>query len=316
MVRKYGWEALAVLPSIPNIRAEGNIYFVDSGATNATDAADEVHGHSWTNPFATLNFAISQCTANQGDIILIAPGHAETLSTTATASGTTTTEVGVDKAGITIIGLGSASLRPTFTCSATPGQIAVLAANVTIENILMVSNIADLTDMITLDAASDGCTIKNCEFRDGAANKEVVAMIDVATTVDDLTIEGCRFFSTDTNDAGLAAIRFAGSGARPTIKNNYFRGDFNTSAILGTVGAVTNALIENNYINNIDAAADNCAIAMKSDATGMIVRNLVHTGKDVTAGIVAAAMACCENYCTTVEAESGNLCPAAGDWAS
>jgi len=48
----------------------------------------------------------------------------------------------------------------------------------------------------------------------------------------------------------------------------------------------------------------------------MIVRNLVHTGKDATAGIVAAAMACCENYNTTVEAESGNLCPAAGDWAT
>lgn len=316
-VKKYGWTAQVIIDSLPGARPEGNIWMVDSGATNAANTADEsIHGCSWDTPFATLNYAISRCTASQGDIILLAPGHAETLSTTATASGTTTTEVGVDKAGITILGIGSAALRPTFTCSATAGQIAVLAANVTIENILMISSVADLTDFITLDAASDGCTIRNCEFRDGSSILEVVAMIDVATTVDDLTIEGCRFFSTDANDAGLAAIRFAGSGARPTIRNNYFRGDFNTAAILGTVGAVTNALIENNYINNIDAAADNCAIAMKSDATGMIVRNLVHTGKDATAGIVAAAMACCENYNTTVEAESGNLCPAAGDWAT
>jgi hypothetical protein len=92
--------------------------------------------------------------------------------------------VGVDKAGVHILGIGTGSLRPTFTCSATAGQIAVLAANVTIENIVMVSNIADLTDMITADASSDGLTVKNCEFRDGAANKEVVAMIDIATTVD------------------------------------------------------------------------------------------------------------------------------------
>lgn len=316
MVRKYGWEILAVLPSIPNVRAEGNVYFVDSGATNTLDSADEVHGHSWDVPFATLNFAISQCTASQGDVILLAPGHTETLSTTATASGTTTTEVGVDKAGISIIGLGTASLRPTFTCSATPGQIAVLAANVTIENIVMVSDIANLTDMITIDASSDGCTIRNCEFRDGAANKEVVAMIDVATTVDDLTIDGCRFFSTDTNDGGLAAIRFAGTGSRPIIKNCYMRGDFNTAAILGTVGKLSDVLIADNVINNIDAAADNCGISLKSDATGAIVRNLLHTGKDATAGISAAACMCCENYVTTIEAESGNLCPAAGDWAT
>jgi pectate lyase len=316
-VRKYGWEAMVIAQSLPNARPEGNIWLVDSGATNAADTADEsIHGCSWDEPFATLNYAISRCTASQGDIILLAPGHAESLSTTATASGTTTTEVGVDIAGVHILGLGTASLRPTFTCTATAGQIAVLAANVTIENIIMVSDIADLTDMITLDASSDGCTIKNCEFRDGAANKEVVAMIDIATTVDDVTIEGCRFFSTDTNDAGLAAIRFAGTGARAVIRNCYMRGDFNTSAILASAGKLTDVLIENNYINNIDAAADNAAILMKSDGTGMIVRNLVHAGKDATAGIAAAAMACCENYCTTIEAESGNLCPAAGDWAT
>lgn len=315
IVHKFGWDILAVLPSIPNIRAEGNIFFVDSGATNALDAADaSEHGSSWDLPFATLNYAISRCTADQGDVILLAPGHAETLSTTATASGTTTTEVGVDKAGVSIIGLGTASLRPTFTCSATAGQIAVLAANVTIENIVMVSSIADLTDMITLDAASDGVTIRNCEFRDGASNKEVIAMIDIATTVDDVTIDGCRFFSTDGNDAGLAGIRFAGSGARAIIKNCLFRGDFNTSCILATAGKLTDLYIADNVFNNYDAAADYNCVSIKTDATGILVRNLLHSGKSSTAGLYAAACMACENYCTNAEASSGNICPAAGDW--
>jgi len=315
MVRKYGWEILAVLPSIPNVRAEGNVFFVDSGqTTTGLDAADGEHGHSWDKPFLTLNFAISQCVASQGDVILIAPGHAETLSTTATESGTTTTEVGVDKAGISIIGLGTAALRPTFTCSATPGQIAVLAANVTIENILMVSSIADLTDFITVDADSDGCTIRNCEVRDGAIDEEVVAMIDVATTVDDLTIDGCRFFSTDGNDAGLAGIRFAGTGARAIIKNCLFRGDFNTSCILATADTLTDLYIADNVFNNYDAAADYNCISIKTDATGILVRNLLHSGKSTVAGLYAAACMACENYCTDAEASSGNICPAAGDW--
>jgi hypothetical protein len=316
-IRKYGWEALAMVQSLPGVRPEGNIFLVDSGATNAANTADEIiHGSSWETPFATLNYAISRCTASQGDIIVLAPGHAETISTTAAASGTTTTAVGVDKAGITIVGLGTAALRPTFTFSATAGQIAVLAANVTIENILCVGGIADLTDMITLDAASDGCTIKNCEFRDGGTNiLECVNMIDVATTVDDLTIDGCRFFSTDTNDAGLTAINFAGTGKRATIKNCYMRGDFNTAAIEASVGKYTDVLIANNYINNIDATAG-LAINLKSDTTGAVVRNLVHGGLNATAPIAAAACMACENYATTVEAESGNLCPAAGDWAA
>lgn len=317
MVRKYGWEILAVLPSIPNVRAEGNVYFVDSGqTTTGLDAADGEHGHSWDKPFLTLNFAISQCVASQGDVILIAPGHAETLSTTATESGTTTTEVGVDKAGVSIIGLGTASLRPTFTSSATPGQIAVLAANVTIENILMVSNIADLTDFITIDADSDGAIIRNCEFRDGGSTKEVVAMIDIATTVDDVVIDSCRFFSTDGNDAGLAGIRFAGTGARAVIKNCVFRGDFNTSCILATVGALTDLLIIDNLLNNIDAAADYNCVSIKDDATGLVARNLLHSGKAATAGLYANACMNCENYCSDVEANSGNICPTAGNWAA
>jgi hypothetical protein len=290
-VRKYGWEALAIVQSLPNARPEGNIFLVDSGATDAADTADDSHhGASWDIPFATLNYAISRCTASQGDIILLAPGHAETLSTTATASGTTTTEVGVDKAGVHILGIGTGSLRPTFTCSATAGQIAVLAANVTIENIVMVSNIADLTDMITADASSDGLTVKNCEFRDGAANKEVVAMIDIATTVDDVTIDGCRFFSTDTNDAGLAGIRFAGTGARAKITNNYFRGDFNTAAILASAGALTDIFIAHNIINNIDPNADNNCISMNAAATGAIWDNHMHTGKSNSAPQNAAAL--------------------------
>lgn len=315
-VRKYGWEALAVLSSLPNIRPEGNIYFVDIGATNALDEADNtIHGTSWELPFATLNYAVSRCTGSQGDVILVAPGHTESLSTTATASGTTTTEVGVDKAGVSILGLGTASLRPTFTLTATAGQIAVLAANVTLENLLFISDIEDLTDMITADASSDGLTVRNCEFRDGGASKEVIAMIDIATTVDDLTIDDCRFFSTDTNSAGLAAIRFAGSGARAVIKNCYMRGDFNTAAVLATVGKLTDVLIKDNNINNIDANAGK-AISLKSDATGAIVRNLVFGGLNATAPISAAACMANENYATTVEAESGNLCPAVGDWAS
>lgn len=309
MVRKYGWEILAILPGIPNVRGEGNIYFVDSGnTTTGLDKADGEHGHSWLKPFVTLNFAISQCTDGQGDVVLMAPGHAETLSTTATESGTTTTEVGVDKAGVHLIGLGTGSLRPTFTSSATAGQIAVLAANVTIENILMVGNVEDLTDQITLDGSSDGAVIRNCEFRDGGVSKEVIANIDVANGCDDVIIEGCRIFCTDANTASVAGIRLAGSSDRTIIRNCYMRGDWSSAAILATATTSVDLLLENNYINNLEATAG-LAISMKNTTTGAVVRNLMHGGLNSTHALSQTAMMCCENYMTNDETASGMLSP-------
>jgi hypothetical protein len=128
------------------------------------------------------------------------------------------------------------------------------------------------------------------------------------------TIDGCRFFSTDTNDAGLAGIRFAGTGARAKITNNYFRGDFNTAAILASAGALTDIFIAHNIINNIDPNADNNCISMNAAATGAIWDNHMHTGKSNSAPQNAAACLQSENYATDAEASSTNLIPDAGDW--
>ena len=36
----------------------GNVFFVDNGAAEASDANDGEHGYSWEMPWATLDFAI------------------------------------------------------------------------------------------------------------------------------------------------------------------------------------------------------------------------------------------------------------------
>ncbi len=45
----------------------GNVFFVDSGS--GTRADDTSHGRDSTKPFSTVDFAIGQCTASNGDII-------------------------------------------------------------------------------------------------------------------------------------------------------------------------------------------------------------------------------------------------------
>lgn len=84
---------------------QGNSYFVDSGATGA---ADTRAGTSWATCLATIDGAINKCTANQGDVIYVAEGHTETYTTTGA-------KFTADIAGITIIGLGTGSDRPTIS---------------------------------------------------------------------------------------------------------------------------------------------------------------------------------------------------------
>lgn len=123
----------------------GNIWFVDSGSATGADAAG--YGQNPDAPFLTLDYAIGQCTVNNGDHIFIMPGHAETL----TAAGAIT----ADKAGLTIIGLGEGADRPTFTFSSTDNSATFLvtAASTKIKNILGVCGDDGLTSAFVVSAA-------------------------------------------------------------------------------------------------------------------------------------------------------------------
>src|SRR5262245_26293874 len=75
----------------------GNVFFVQSTHTNKGDSAGK--GQTPDAPFATLDYAIGQCTADQGDLIVVLPGHVETVTG---AAG-----VALDVAGVTVLGLGA-----------------------------------------------------------------------------------------------------------------------------------------------------------------------------------------------------------------
>ena len=77
-------------------KTNASVWYVDSGASGSAN------GTSWTNAEVTIEGAVADCTADAGDIILVAPGHSETLGTGADG-------VDLDKAGITVIGLGVGS---------------------------------------------------------------------------------------------------------------------------------------------------------------------------------------------------------------
>ena len=204
----------------------GNQFFVDSGV-----GSDSNTGLAWGagSALATVDAAIGKCTANNGDIIWVAPGHAETWTTTGA-------KLVADIAGVRIIGLGQGSNRPTFSFGHTGTTWTISAASVTLANLLLVTAIDSVTTYGTISGAD--CTLIGIETRD-VTDKEVVdawtvtgdrltvkdyfhngytggnanARVFKMTGVDNALFEKCRFMTKVTT----AVINFSGTACTNVV---------------------------------------------------------------------------------------------------
>jgi hypothetical protein len=260
----------------------GNIFFVDSGAAGAADNTER--GKTTEQPFATIDYAVGQCTANNGDQILVMPGHAETVSA---AGG-----LDMDVAGVTVIGLGDGPDQPTVTLdTADTADIDIDAAGITFINIHFVANFLDIATCFDVNA--DDFSIKGCRFTDTSTilNFLVVVQDAAATASDRITIENCR--AIQKGAANTHFVNFAGTGDGHIVRGNHLMGNWETMCI-GGAGIVTYCTITDNVIFNEVADADHC-INMAATATGICARNMV-TGGHATAGIVPGDLGALENY--------------------
>ncbi len=281
----------------------GGVYFVDSGHTNADD---NNAGDNPNQPLATLDAAIAKCTANNGDLILVSPGHAETYSAAAALT--------LDIAGITIIGMGIGNSRPTFTLdTANTADINVTAADVALFNMIFSMNFADIVEVFDLSAA--GFRVEKCRFVDTATNMNFVDLIKTTTTdneADRLNFSNNEVFSPDTGNDGVIEVNGDLDGL--VFVNNHIRlGVQNSEAVLSmaTGKDVTNCEIVGNLVYRLNTAGDILIDSDTSDNTGIIAHNLIGHGD--TAGetpIDADGCRLFENYATAVDTASGYVLPA------
>jgi hypothetical protein len=275
----------------------GNTYYVDSGHGSASDASGK---GTFQQPFATIDYAIGQCTASQGDQIHVAPGHAETIAAA--------TDLVCDVQGVRIIGHGDGTDRPTLTFSTlTTATVEVDAANVWIENIRFVCNKDSLEQFLRISAAH--CTVKNCWFEAGATQALDHIELDNAAA-DYCRIEDCRFFSETAGAATAIAINAAVNDLM--IRNCDIQGDWSTGCI-DSASAHLNCSIIGNFLRN-DGASDH-AIEFTAAATGIIAYNAVGTavaGGGAATVIDCGSCKCIENYAADADADtSGVLTPPA-----
>ncbi len=275
-------------PNLPDI------FYVDSG--NGNDGND---GRDPGFPLATIDAAINQCTASQGDVILVQPGHSETIST----------GISLDVIGVAIIGVGEGTLRPQLSLTEEDGDcIDITAANCRVENILFNENGAsDEQTGAFINVAAAGATISGCEFNAGQYDTE---QITLAAAGDECTIENCKF--TVTANGPNAAIEIEDASVdQLVVRNCYFDGGSVTNA--WDVGVINSAVIhtlcriEDNVFNFMASSIG--GVQFTAAATGVIKDNAFGNGT-IGQMLDPGSCMCVENYEQDAVDESARLFPA------
>ena len=297
----------------PDVIAGEVFYVCATAATGGKWLAgvDDPSCGSAEKPFATIDYAIGKCVASRGDVIYVLPGHTEAV---AAAGG-----IACDVAGISIIGLGNGSLRPTITLgTSTAASITVSAANIKIKNLIFIANLDNVATCFTVSAKD--CTIDGCEFRDTANNKHFLSHIltnAVANSCDGLTIINNKAFQLAV--AATAFISILENNDRVTIKHNLV-----VSASTADVGHfiimssknLTNTEISYNRLIVTGAANASVGIFMTGSGTGMTgsCDNNYVSSLDTTGALFCTAtitFGLFENKLTGAVGASGLLWPAA-----
>jgi len=195
----------------------GNVFFVSSTTPGASTGND---GLSPQTPLSTIVAALAKCTANNGDTIIVEPGHVETVISAA--------QVLMATSGVSIIGIGRGANRPTvnFT-TATTASWRVTAANCYVENLLFIGVVDALVSPIDIRAAD--FTMRGCETRDTAGSAQATDFILTTAAATRLSILNHRH-DGDTAAGANSFLAIVG-GDRIVIDGLIADGNFNNALI-------------------------------------------------------------------------------------
>lgn len=288
---------MAALP----LALTGKVFVVGDASTANLDMVqqifDRVDPDGTLRFFSTIDAALSHCTANAGDVILVCPGHTETISSA--------TSLVVDVAGVQIIGIGRGSDRPELNFSNTAGSVEMDAANTRLSNLILKADVSAVVVGVNVDA--DNVEIDHCQFTFNATGDDFVTMIDV-DAVNGAYIHDNEFIAEDT--AGCDEAIRLDDADDVKIVGNHIYGDFSDSAIVGEGAVGKNLLVQGNTIYNSDTTAGLC-IDLNVAFTGLLVKNAL--GGLVAAGVAGVldpgSCLCIENFGTNAIDESSAAVP-------
>lgn len=304
-ISSFGVPLIGSTPLIPP--TTGKYFWVDSATGKDNNGRAQFPDQS--QPLATLAYAVSKARSAKGDVIILFPSHAESI--------TTATALDINKSGLTIIGLGNRGQRPTFTLSTVVGAtFKVSGAETIIDNIIIdMSGINTVTNGVTVTGA--GVTFRNCKFILNAGATAVANAFLVSANR--FSLETCMM---DGTAAGTGTATLIASGAaidELRVVNCDIRGNFSTAVFSSTsTNHITDLTIAYNAIRQANGTAKNI-FNLTTSSTGLIFYNVFNgttwsTAADVASNSSNVALRWFQNYGFDDGAGvvSGVLVPAAG----
>ena len=254
------------------ILTTGNVFFVNNTVVGASDGN---LGDSPDRPLATIQRAVNLASASRNDHIIVGPGHVETV----TAAG----GLNLNKAGITLLGIGNKRARPIINFTTAVGaSMVVSAANIFMNGFQFRGGIDALTGPIAVQAAD--FTLTNWTWTDITGEATTVVLTTAAAHRMELA-----FFEYDGavaagTGAGIALV--GGDGIQ--IHDFIMDGNFSVGGIDVRTTATTDLKVWNCYSFRTRNAADIFLIDTITGSTGMIGPNINLRIADNAANITEA----------------------------
>ncbi len=251
----------------------GDIFYVDADATGEAD------GTSWIDAVTTVQASTALTAANNGDMVLIAPGHAETISGAKA--------IDLDIAGVTYIGVGVGADMAKFTYDTNTDSIAIGAAgdSTVIQNFRFISSVTAVVNAIIVEAGCTDFVIEDCVFENEATTVDefIDAILVSGTASDRGIIRNNRFLGDPGANGGpKSSINFVDCDYLQ-VYGNEFSGDIGDAHIFNETTASNFITIRDNsilcgYIGDAATVLDTTpGISLVATTTGWITNNFIVT---------------------------------------
>lgn len=285
----------------PHGLGRGKTFYVDS-------AVDAASGASPAEAVGTLDEAFALCVADRGDVIVVMPNHAETI----TGAGGITADV----AGVSVIGLGNYNQRPRFLMDGgTAVTVVVSAADVSFSNLVFSSGHADVVTCFNITAK--GCSLDRIEFDENTTDEDWLTPIKATSTTnnnaDGLRVTNCRWIQASAS--GLEFIEINANLKGLTVEGNFIvhEGTASPLVLVATGKIFTGASIMWNYLSHKQTANELLVNNDGSTNTGIIAHNRVGHADVTTShdlGIDGLGCRLFDNLSTSTGSVSGFVLPA------
>lgn len=203
----------------------GTIFFVDSNASTGADATG--YGKSFDKPFLTIDYAIGQCTANAGDVILVAAGHNEGAGDAQLFD--------LDVAGVTILGMGRGNQRPVLDYDHANATIDIGANNCYLGGFRLRPSVTGVLIGVDIETGITGTVLEDIEWingEDGSGTDEFVKALHLTSGNHDTVMRRLRIRAHVSAAHATHGIHVDAASDRCVYEDVVIDGPYATNGIL------------------------------------------------------------------------------------